>query len=98
MTRAGAAASPCPHGRQRMRASGADHQDLVDTHPSVAERHRPTDEIEPPDAHDLLTHELGEPVEVGLEVLQPVGHGAHVVLPHRVHVAYFETSLLEVRH
>ena len=41
---------------------GPHQQDLVDAHPPVAEGHRAADEVEPPDPHDLLADQLGEPV------------------------------------
>ena len=81
-----------------MRCTGADHQDLVDAHPAVTEGHRPTDEVEPPDPHDLLAHELGEPVQVGLEVLHPACDRAHVVFAQRVHVADLEPAPLLGQH
>ena len=47
----------------------AHQQDLVHAHPAVAERHRAADEVEPPDAHDLLADELGEPSRLASKLL-----------------------------
>ncbi len=75
--------------------TGADHQDLVDAHPAVAEGHRPADQVELPDADDLLAHQLDEPAAVAVEVVQPAGDGQHVVLAQPVHVADLEAGALE---
>ena len=74
---------------------GTDGQDLVDPHPAVAERHRATDEVEPPDAGHLLADEGDDLVEVVLEGAVPRGHGAHVVLAQGVHVAHLEARTLD---
>src|SRR4051812_11952942 len=89
--------SPAPFERQRVVAAGAHAQDLVDAHPAVAERQRAADEVEPPDAHHLLADQVGQLGHIPLEVLQPAGHGAHVVFTEAVHVAHLEAAALEQR-
>ena len=100
-------------GQQRQAPPGADHQcrssGSVCAAPGrthriwstpirpVAEGERATDEVEPPDADHLLADEGGELRQVCLEVLPPPGHGVHVVLAQRVHVAHLEAPSVEVR-
>src|SRR6478672_13354573 len=89
--------SPGPDGRHTASSVGRrlDGEDLVDAHASLLEGERAPDEVEPPDAPDLLADHGDDAVPVGLERVVPGVHGPHVVLAHRMDVADLESCLLD---
>ena len=70
-------------------------QNLIHTHPTVTEGRRPTDQVQAPDADDLLAHQVCECGDVGLESIDPSCDRRHIVLPQRVHVPDLQACVLQ---